>query len=78
MSKLPQRGDIVLTPLGPMAFSQWIGLAVANSLRTRGIWRDGDDSTVVIERLRDMAAVSTAVIDAMYEWVELVENQDNE
>lgn len=60
--------DQTITDNGYMARSQYAGLAVAQALRERGLWRPGGDNNVVIERLRDMAAISNAVINACIEF----------
>lgn len=71
--RVPRGDDFADTERGPMAFSQFVGLAVGEALRERGLWRDGDpheNPSLLVDRLRDMAAVSKAAIDAMSKWPE--------
>ena len=68
MSDLPKANDFAMTDLGPMIFSHWIGHAVAESMKARGVWRTEETPLVIVDRLRDMAAISKAVIEAMHSW----------
>lgn len=73
-SRIPRRragggvSKIKLLDGQPMSQSQFVGLAIAEALRDRGLWRQGDAHDVLIDRLRDMAALSEVACAAIERW----------
>jgi len=68
-SGIPNASDVALIDGGYVHCAGHVGTFIARAMRERGIWREGDDNMLVIERLRDMNSLACAAIEGMHDFV---------